>query len=72
MALESRQGGAAVTQKVVSRPIGGGNGHRSGRLLGEGLGSPTITLGVYGHLFTNTDDRAAQVIETALSKTLMD
>jgi integrase len=30
-----------------------------------GHGSPTITLGVYGHLFSNTDDRAAQVIEAA-------
>ena len=27
-----------------------------------GHGSPTITLGVYGHLFTNTDDRAAQIL----------
>jgi integrase len=32
-----------------------------------GHGSPAITLAVYGHLFTNTDDRAAQVIEAALS-----
>jgi len=30
-----------------------------------GHGSPSITLGVYGHLFTNTDDRAAQIIEAA-------
>jgi integrase len=30
-----------------------------------GHGSPTITLGVYGHLFSNSDDRAAQVIESA-------
>jgi hypothetical protein len=28
-----------------------------------GHGSPTITLGVYGHLFPNTDDRAAASIE---------
>lgn len=28
-----------------------------------GHGSPTITLGVYGHLFPNTDDRAANSIE---------
>jgi integrase len=34
-----------------------------------GHGSPTITLGVYGHLFTNTDDRAAQVLEAAFSRT---
>ena len=28
-----------------------------------GHGSPTVTLNVYGHLFSNTDERAAQVIE---------
>jgi integrase len=33
-----------------------------------GHGSPTITLGVYGHLFTNTDDRAAQIIEAAFAR----
>jgi integrase len=32
-----------------------------------GHGSPTITLGVYGHLFPNTDDRAAQIMEAALA-----
>lgn len=32
-----------------------------------GHGSPTITLGVYGHLFTNSDDRAAQIMETAFA-----
>ena len=32
-----------------------------------GHASPTITLGVYGHLFSNTDDRAAEVINAALS-----
>jgi integrase len=32
-----------------------------------GHGSPTITLGVYGHLFPNTDDRAAQIMEVALA-----
>jgi integrase len=31
-----------------------------------GHGSATITLAVYGHLFSNTDDRAAAIIETAL------
>jgi integrase len=31
-----------------------------------GHGSPTITLGVYGHLFANTDERAAAIIEAAL------
>ena len=30
-----------------------------------GHGSPMITLGVYGHRFKNTDDRAVQVIEAA-------
>jgi integrase len=33
-----------------------------------GHGSPTITLGVYGHFFTNTDDRAAQVMEAAFGR----
>ena len=32
-----------------------------------GHASPTITLGVDGHLFSNTDDRAAEVIDAALS-----
>lgn len=30
-----------------------------------GHGSPTITLGVYGHLFADSGDRAAQIIEAA-------
>jgi integrase len=30
-----------------------------------GHGSPTVTLNVYGHLFSNTDDIAAQAIEGA-------
>jgi integrase len=33
-----------------------------------GHGSPAVTLAVYGHLFTNTDDRAAQVLEGVLSR----
>jgi integrase len=33
-----------------------------------GHGSPTITLGVYGHLFPNTDDRAASAIEAMFIK----
>jgi len=33
-------------------------------------GSPTITLAVYGHLFANTDDRAAQVMEGAFGAAL--
>jgi integrase len=37
-----------------------------------GHGSPTITLGVYGHLFSNTDDRAAQVVEAAFRRTITD
>jgi integrase len=32
-----------------------------------GHGSPTVTLTVYGHLFGNTDDRAAQIMEAAFS-----
>jgi integrase len=32
-----------------------------------GHGSPTITLSVYGHLFPQTDDRAAQIMEAAFS-----
>jgi integrase len=32
-----------------------------------GHSSPTITLSVYGHLFTNSDDRAAQIMEAAFS-----
>ncbi|MCC6780923.1 MAG: site-specific integrase [Hyphomicrobiales bacterium] len=31
-----------------------------------GHGSPAITLSVYGHLFANTDDRAAEVMERTL------
>jgi integrase len=33
-----------------------------------GHGSPAITLSVYGHLFSNTDDRAARVTEAAFSR----
>jgi integrase len=33
-----------------------------------GHGSPSITLGVYGHLF-KTDDRAAEAMEKALMAT---
>jgi integrase len=33
-----------------------------------GHASATITLGVYGHLFANTDDRAAEIIEAAFSR----
>jgi integrase len=35
-----------------------------------GHSSPTITLGVYGHLFNNSDDRAVQVMEAAFGKAL--
>ena len=34
-----------------------------------GHASPTITLGVYGHLYGNTDDRAAQAIDAMLART---
>jgi integrase len=33
-----------------------------------GHASPTITLKVYGHLFSNTDDRAAAVMDAAFAK----
>ena len=33
-----------------------------------GHGSPTITLGVYGHLFPNADDRAAVSVEAMFSQ----
>jgi hypothetical protein len=35
-----------------------------------GHGSPTITLGVYGHLFSNTDEQATQMIETAFGRAI--
>jgi integrase len=34
-----------------------------------GHASPVITLGVYGHLFSNTDDRAAQITEALFAVT---
>ena len=37
-----------------------------------GHASPTITLGVYGHLFSNTDDRAAEIVEAAFSRSRTD
>jgi integrase len=37
-----------------------------------GHASPTITLNVYGHLFGNSDDRAAEIIEVAFRKALTD
>ena len=33
-----------------------------------GHASATITLNTYGHLFANTDDRAAEVVEAMFSK----
>ena len=33
-----------------------------------GHGSPTITLAVYGHLYPNADDRAAQVVEAMFKR----
>lgn len=33
-----------------------------------GHASPTVTLGVYGHLYSNTDDRAAEITEAAFSR----
>ncbi len=34
-----------------------------------GHASPAITLNVYGHLFGNTDARAAEIMEIAFTKT---
>jgi len=34
-----------------------------------GHSSPTVTLTVYGHLFSNTDDRAAQIVQAAFGGT---
>jgi integrase len=33
-----------------------------------GHANPTITLGVYGHLFSNTDARAAEIMEASFAK----
>lgn len=33
-----------------------------------GHGSPAITLNVYGHLFANTDTKAAEIIEAAFAR----
>jgi len=33
---------------------------------------PTITLNIYGHLFGNSDDRAAEIVEAAFGKVLTD
>jgi hypothetical protein len=35
-------------------------------------GSPTITVGVYGHLFSNTNERATQVVKKAFDQALTD
>jgi integrase len=37
-----------------------------------GHGSPMITLGVYGHLFANSDDRAASVVEAAFGRSFVE
>ena len=37
-----------------------------------GHASPTITLNVYGHLFSNTDARSAEIMETAFAKVRTD
>jgi len=36
-----------------------------------GHSNPTVTLGVYAHLFGNTDDRASAAVEIALSDALI-
>ena len=33
-----------------------------------GHGSPTITLATYGHMFRNTDSRAAEILEATFAK----
>jgi integrase len=33
-----------------------------------GHSSPTVTLTVYGHLFANTDDRAAQIVQAVFAE----
>jgi integrase len=37
-----------------------------------GHASPAITLGVYGHMFTNTDARAAEIMEAAFARVRTD
>jgi hypothetical protein len=39
-------------------------------LVPAARGSPRITLGVYGHLFANAVERAAQVVEAAFGAAL--
>jgi integrase len=34
-----------------------------------GQSNPTVTLAAYAHLFGNTDERAAEAVETALART---
>jgi integrase len=33
-----------------------------------GHGSPVVTLKVYGHMFSNTDARAAEIMQAAFAK----
>jgi hypothetical protein len=35
-----------------------------------GHSNPTVTLGVYAHLFGNTDERASNVVEAAMAALL--
>jgi integrase len=37
-----------------------------------GHGNPTVTLNVYSHLFGNTDERAAAIVEAAMSSALLE
>jgi hypothetical protein len=41
---------------------------RDSGLIAKGHSSPKITLGVYAHLFSNNDERAAQAVNEALAK----
>lgn len=64
-------GGGKVRHTHASQLIAGGMDVLTiSRRLGHG--SPTITLGVNGHLFSNTDDRAAQVVEAAFGRATTD
>jgi len=35
------------------------------------LGTPTVTLSVYGHLISGTDDRAAQIMDAAFGSKMV-